>query len=220
MLAIVLVGAWWRPDLGPDGPAITTLISSTDPDLTGPQLTEGTVLSQVLTLGDDLRIPADTAFLQACFEVALTVSGPAPAEGLFALELTDVERTASRTYRGAAQDDGAVKAVCVPLGNPLPATITATVRGITGSEGAAVALLVDSTGSFVRNATVVVEAPSMDVRGPLARSVSWTIRRLVAWGPLAVGVGLFATLLPIRQTAVPARVSRNGDFAPRRVSGG
>lgn len=216
VLALVLVASWWRPDVGPDGPVRTTVLTASVGDRPGPALTDGTVLVQTIVTPGSVVVPDDATLVEVCFEVALTVPGGGRADGRFALELSDAAGSARREYRGAAQADGAQKDVCLPTATPLPATFTATVRGLGGSDGRVVAVLTDPEGAFVREARLVVAARSLDPRGPLARGVSWTIRRLVTWGPLAFGAALLVTLLPVsgRSGAAP-RTTGSADRGPR-----
>lgn len=198
--AVVLVALWWRPDLGPDGPpAMTTLVASP----TGPtelEMVAGATATQRIPLPAVETIPDDVAFVELCFDVALRTPGGEPAEGTFTLSLTAGPTSVTETFRGAAQAGEVMKDVCLEPGLPLPAEAVATVRGISGSSGSVVTILEDATSGFVRTATLAVDAPSLDPRSPVVRAASATVRRLVRWGPIGLGLALLALSIALRRS--------------------
>lgn len=198
VLMVVLAGVWWAPDLGPDGPTTATTIADADTVVAGPELTEGTLLSQRIAIPTAIDVPEDVTFLRLCIDVLLTLPGRGPT-GTFELGVEVGGQRAEAVFRGAAQREGSDKQVCVVLEPPLPATATATIAGLGGRPGRVVAVLTDADGRFVRTATVDVEAPSLDPRGRIARAISWSIRRSVEWGPIGVGLALLLLLPSVRR---------------------
>lgn len=208
VMSVAIVTAWWRPDLGPDGPPRVTVLVDTSPVRPGLELVAGANDSRTIPLPTATTVPADARFVATCFDVVLEAPATTPAQGTFELAITAGGRIAREEFRGAAQADGAVKEVCLELLAPYPDEATAAIRGTSGESGRVVTVLATAGAGFVRSSTLTVDAPSLDPRSPLARAGSWTVRRLIQWGPTALGLGLsLVVLLPHRQRQGPRGVS-------------
>ena len=196
LLMLLLVAAWWRPSyLGPVGPVTTTVIASSVTDREGPELSRGTVLTQRITLPDDVRIPDDVRLLQVCADIAFAVPFERP-DGRFLITMTGGDTVTEALNRGEATEPGTVKTICIEPGLTLPTDVELALTGIAGPPGRSVIALVDAAGGFVREASVRVDAPSLDPRGPLSRGLSWSVRRAVQLAPIALGLALIPLLAP------------------------
>lgn len=196
LLMLLLVAAWWRPGyLGPVGPVTATVIASSVTDRPGPELSAGAVVTQRVTVPDDLGVPDDVRFLQVCADIAFAVPFERP-DGRFLITMTGGDTVTEALNRGEATEPGTVKTICIEPGLPLPAEIGLELTGIGGPPGRSVITTVDAAGGFVREASVIVDAPSLDPRGPLARGLSWTFRRAVQLAPIAFGLALIPLLAP------------------------
>jgi hypothetical protein len=200
VLMLVLVASWWRPEyLGPVGPLTEVVLASSVTDRAGPELTDGTVLDQRVDVPAGLTLPADLREVRVCVEVAFTDAGRG-ADGRFRMTLTAGDVTVTEMLRGEATEDGSVKDVCVAPTVPLPDTIHVELAGTTGAAVGSIVTLTDASGGFVRHAAVLIDAPSLDPRGPAVRAVSWTIRSLIQGGPIVLGLALLVvTALRRRQ---------------------
>lgn len=214
----LVVTAWWQADhLGPLGPVELTTLVAQPPSVTGAdpdgasvavELVGGETREQVIMLPRTAIVPEDAVWTRICADVALT-DFSRPNAGSFLIALDAGQEQVDRLHQGRSQSGGATKSTCVLLDpqRPLPDHMTVMVVGVEGREGFAAGLLLNPDGSFVTSAALEVDAPSVDPRHPVVRSVSWMIRSAIQWGPGVLAV--IATLLVF--------VSAGGARTPRRV---
>jgi len=219
VVVIAVTASWWQPQhLGPVGPSADTTFVTVDAGRVGPELTQGTVVTQRVRMPTDVEVPTDTDRIQACVSVTLTDLGR-PNAGRFNVEVAADDRRSARTHQGRSQRERDVETTCVDLdvSAPLPAHVDVTVEATSGTAGSSVGLLVAPDGTMVSEAVLRVEARSLDPRHATTRAASWALRAAIMHGPTAIGVALLSVLVlqsPRRRPAVPAAP------VPRPGSGG
>jgi len=216
---------WWQPQyLGWVGPARVVTVATAVPTGAAFEVPGGRAISQQLPLPDRLLLPDDTRDAQVCATVTMT-NPSALQQGSILVEVQ------LDGWRGTdlilARNTGptAVKTICAAapdkvsggrLSGAVTVTLSADGSGSAGGFGVAVvepSEAEDEAPAFVSSVELHYDAPSVDPRSSVLRTISSALRAAVRTGPVALLAIWVATSVAAR------RVGRRRSSLPSRSDG-